>query len=512
MKRVEAGRTGTVDLKNVETIRSVGLQHLALITHHEMVAQEQVRLGGPLSMVELSVTNGPVRHHATFEPAPSSVGQARRVLQEVLAEAGKADWADAASLAVSELVTNAVLHAHTTIELQIELGPDCLRVEVCDFNPVLPLERSYDMQATTGRGMALVAAMTSGCGVVSLGSRGKVVWFELAFHEPEQSEDELLAAWDDAADWDMQSIEPDEPEPPSVFSSVELLQVPAVLWLAARQHHDALLRELMLYLAEHADVGVDLAGADLARGTVSTSVIGALEQATIDGAGSVALPHGHPSPMPWIPQAVDLALAVPQEAGLAFAALQDALDAGERLAAADKLLVRPGLPEIVAVRDWVCEQIQSQLLGVPATPWPGTAQERFETSAHERSDPEWDLSAVLSTGRGVVAADDANRIIGISERLAAQLGWTVEELVGRRVVTLIPPVLREAHVAGFTRHLTTGEAHALGVPLTLPVLHADGHEILCRFLVERAAPRDRRAVYLAWIDPLEPATATGSVG
>jgi PAS domain S-box-containing protein len=188
----------------------------------------------------------------------------------------------------------------------------------------------------------------------------------------------------------------------------------------------------------------------------------------------------------------------------AFAALQDALDAGERLAVADKLLVRPGLPEIVAVRDWVCEQIQSQLRGVPATPWPGTAQERFETSVHERNDPEWDLAAVLSSGRGVVAADDANRIIGISEQLAAQLGWDADELVGRRVVTLIPPALREAHVAGFTRHLTTGEAHALGVPLTLPVLHADGHEILCRFLVEQAAPCERRAVYLAWIVQLEP--------
>jgi PAS domain S-box-containing protein len=217
-----------------------------------------------------------------------------------------------------------------------------------------------------------------------------------------------------------------------------------------------------------------------------------------------ALPAGHPTTLRWIPDAIDLHLSLPPHMGAAFAALQDALDVAERLAVADKLLVRPGLPEIVAVRDWVCEQIQSQVSGVPATPWPGTSQERFETSTHAGTDPDWDLGAVLSSGRGVVAADDANRIIGISEPLAAHLGWRPEELVGRRVVTLIPPSLREAHVAGFTRHLTTGEAHALGVPLTLPVLHADGREVVCRFLVEQAAPRGHRAVYLAWIDPVEP--------
>jgi PAS domain S-box-containing protein len=474
------------------------------------VAQQgDARIGRLLSVD----SDGSMRHRVTFEPETSNVGRARQVLQDALTEAGRAEWADAASLALSELVTNAVLHAHTRVELVIEITAGCLRVEVRDFNPVMPLERSYDRQATTGRGMALVSALTSSCGVVSLGNKGKNVWFELAFGEPEQSEEELLAAWGDADDWDVQLIEPDESEPASALVGVQLLQVPAVLWLAARQHHDALLRELVLYLAEHDDVGVDLAGADFARSTVSASVIGALEEAADEkSSATAALPYGHPSPMNWAPRAVDLGLELPPETGPAFAALQDALDVGERLAAADRLLVRPGLPEIVAVRDWVCEQIQSQLLGVPATPWPGTAHERFETSAHVGPELEWDLSAVLSTGRGVVAADDANRIIGISKQLAAQLGWAVEDLVGRRVVTLIPPALRESHVAGFTRHLTTGEAHALGVQLILPVLHADGRDILCRFLIEQAAATDRRTVYLAWIEPVEDDAAVAPPG
>ena len=42
----------------------------------------------------------------------------------------------------------------------------------------------------------------------------------------------------------------------------------------------------------------------------------------------------------------------------------------------------------------------------------------------------------------------------------------------------------------------------LGVPLELPVLHRDGTEIACSFLVERAESSGR-PVYLAWIEPLE---------
>ena len=86
--------------------------------------------------------------------------------------------------------------------------------------------------------------------------------------------------------------------------------------------------------------------------------------------------------------------------------------------------------------------------------------------------------------------------------LAELCGWDRDDLIGRRVVTLIPPHLREAHVAGFTRALTTGEHHVLDVPLTLPVLRADGTEVQARFLVQQAPTSRGRAVYLAWIEPL----------
>lgn len=48
-------------------------------------------------------------------------------------------------------------------------------------------------------------------------------------------------------------------------------------------------------------------------------------------------------------------------------------------------------------------------------------------------------------------------------------------------MTLIPHRLREAHVAGSTRYVTSTVAQVLDVPLTLPVLRADGTELTAGF-------------------------------
>ncbi|MCU1589033.1 MAG: putative sensor protein, partial [Frankiales bacterium] len=177
-----------------------------------------------------------------------------------------------------------------------------------------------------------------------------------------------------------------------------------------------------------------------------------------------------------------------------------------RLAAGGHLLIRPALPEIVALRDWACEQVLAQAHDVLPTPWAGADHPRFIDPAvvqHTAPVPAWDAELVTSSVRSVVAADDNNRLVAVSGPAAAMLGWDAAELTGRRVVTIVPPSMREAHVAGFTRHLTTGETHVLGVALQLPVLRADGTEILCSFMIERAAAEVGRAVYVAWLDPVE---------
>ena len=405
---------------------------------------------------------------------------------------------------VSEVVTNATLHAHTSVELWVGVAEDQVCVEVRDFSPTLPAQRECDVDATTGRGMGMVAALASECGVHSLGEGGKVVWFCLSGAPSEVDPDALLAAWD---------IDDLLGEAPATADSREvvLASMPATLWLAARRHHDALIREFVLH-QEGYDGPLDLAAADAARVIVSSALVQAVEHAQASGTAVPALPEGHPSPLPWVPSHLDLELSVPENAAEMFAALQDVLDTAERLAVDGMLLIRPALPEITAVRDWACEQIIAQLAGISPAPWPGTDQERFERETHDRADPPvplWDTASVTNATTGAIAADDANRIIAISEPLAALLGWSPADLVGRRVVSVIPPALREAHVAGFSRHLITGEAHVLGVPLDLPVLCKDGSEVRCRFLIDRAPVSGSRAVYVAWIDPLDADAGSG---
>lgn len=451
--------------------------------------------------VDPDVNAGDVRH-LRLASAPVSASEARKVLRQLLADAGREVWLEAAELACTEIISNAVLHAHTPIDVKIILTAEQLRVEVRDFSPALPVQRSYPGEATTGRGMALVAALVDEHGVSDIDGTGKTVWFTLRGEHQEPTEDELLAAWDDAH-WDLDEAT-DSGTAPEDTVTVALLGLPPTLWLASRRHHDALIRELQLYLAEHELDDVDVPATDLARATISTAVVAAVEHAQATGTARSPLPVGHPSLLEPVPEPLDLELEILPTLGPAFGAMQDTLDAAERLARAGRLLVRPGLPEVVAVRDWACEQVTSQLGGVAASPWPGTDQEHFtvvgDGQVSELDLSGWDVTLVRESDRGVVAADDANRIIAVSRPLAELVGWPVDELVGRRVVTLVPPYLREAHVAGFTRHLTTGEAHALDVPLRLPVLHRSGRELDCTFLVQLAPTTAGRPVYLAWIE------------
>ena len=442
-----------------------------------------------------------------LDPAALSVRAARAFVRDVLTEAGRPEWIESTEVAVSEVVTNAYLHAHTALHVSARVEDDHVRVEVRDGSPVLPQPRSYEAEATTGRGMNVVAAVTIEHGVESLGLDGKIVWFCVGEQPVEASGDDLLAYWDDddillgAAPSDDSDV------------AVELRGMPPRLWLAAREHHDAMLRELALFRAEHPDepaARTDLALADMARFAISGTLSRVLAlAASRRGPAEPGQPaEGDPAAYP---DRLDLLVEVRHDQAPAFCALQDALDEGERLAVADRLLVHPGLPEIIAVRDWACEQVIAQLAGIPPTAWPGADEERFTTEVHDRDgEPAagWDVAIVRDSDRGAVAADDANRIIAVSAPFCAALGWRADDLVGRRVVTIVPHRFRETHVAGFSRHLSTGETNVVGTTLELPVLHADGHEVACEFRIDHERAAGGRSVYVAWITPVDGPTAS----
>lgn len=84
---------------------------------------------------------------------------------------------DAVTL-VSELATNAVIHARTPYTIAVSHEGDTVRVGVQDLSAVNPRRRAYGVDATTGRGLRLVASMASSWGI-DADPGGKVVWFEV---------------------------------------------------------------------------------------------------------------------------------------------------------------------------------------------------------------------------------------------------------------------------------------------------------------------------------------------
>ena len=113
-----------------------------------------------------------------LEPDPGSAALARRFTAETLGQWGATELAETAVLLVSELVTNAVLHARSASELVVRTVDSGIRVEVRDDSSAAPSPKGYSLEAGTGRGLLLVEALAARWGS-DPGAFGKSVWFEL---------------------------------------------------------------------------------------------------------------------------------------------------------------------------------------------------------------------------------------------------------------------------------------------------------------------------------------------
>jgi anti-sigma regulatory factor (Ser/Thr protein kinase) len=125
--------------------------------------------------------NAPATYRERFDPEALSVRSARAF---VVASAG-ADEATAArlELLVSEIASNAVLHARTPFVVEVACLPDGgVRVSVSDDSTDLPIARKVPLDATTGRGLLIVDSLADSWGVVE-SPGGKTVWFEIAGEE-----------------------------------------------------------------------------------------------------------------------------------------------------------------------------------------------------------------------------------------------------------------------------------------------------------------------------------------
>src|SRR5688500_435593 len=87
----------------------------------------------------------------------SSVPAARRFVETVLETWGRSEVAWPAALCLAELAGNCALPPRPDFTVAVRLDDDVLRVEVTDGSARTPQQRSYAADATTGRGLRLLA-------------------------------------------------------------------------------------------------------------------------------------------------------------------------------------------------------------------------------------------------------------------------------------------------------------------------------------------------------------------
>ena len=111
--------------------------------------------------------------------APRNIALLRRYAVTTCTRLGRSDAVDTVALLVSEVATNAVLHAYgPEVRIRVLALGRCLRVEVVDGSPVLPVQRHAAAGAEGGRGLALVEALAVRWGVDARAT-GKTFWFEV---------------------------------------------------------------------------------------------------------------------------------------------------------------------------------------------------------------------------------------------------------------------------------------------------------------------------------------------
>lgn len=110
---------------------------------------------------------------------PRQIQRARHFVTDALDRWEQSELADTVVLLLSELVTNAVVHAGSAPRVSVRLLPDRVHVEVTDQGQDDAQPRPLTSEETSGRGLAIVDALAMGWGT-ALVPPGKVVWFDVA--------------------------------------------------------------------------------------------------------------------------------------------------------------------------------------------------------------------------------------------------------------------------------------------------------------------------------------------
>jgi anti-sigma regulatory factor (Ser/Thr protein kinase) len=111
---------------------------------------------------------------------PVSASRSRSFVRDHLGEHGLSHLSDDVELVVSELATNAAIHAHTPFTVSLHAFEATVLLEVEDACRDEPLLVAADVLDCAGRGVAIVDLLSRDWGVSARAGGRKSVWAEFA--------------------------------------------------------------------------------------------------------------------------------------------------------------------------------------------------------------------------------------------------------------------------------------------------------------------------------------------
>lgn len=154
--------------------------HDWIVRHVEGYVLKDTELDYLVELLESVGRAGEAEASVDLPYGVTSVAAARRFVEEHVAEWHVEPLRDDALLIASELATNAITHARSACQLRLSLTSSALRIDVSDSGAGTPEPQRVSQTREHGRGLHLVAALTTAWGLEAGPGGGKRVWAELA--------------------------------------------------------------------------------------------------------------------------------------------------------------------------------------------------------------------------------------------------------------------------------------------------------------------------------------------
>ena len=290
---------------------------------------------------------------------PRGVQDARRWVVATFTDIKRPDLVECAELGVSELVTNALLHATAPIHVAVRGTRDHPRVEVRDTSvdrPVLPEPIDHDdpdaILLTFGRGLNIVARASDAWGA-EIEDDGKVVWFTPAAQVSDEGTPGVITG-----------VTPEEPSAASAADTVRLdiRNVPVTAHAAFQRHYRELRREVRLLALAHE--------AEYPLAKTLSDLFGALEKPLRHDLGAdqveAMADAGETN--------VDLDVVLRRTDAAKVARLIELLDLADAFCREERLLSLARSPEQIVFQQWFLGEVVRQSTGQAPIPWAGSRE------------------------------------------------------------------------------------------------------------------------------------------